>query len=135
MDGSAGDEAEELMRELWRRIDRRAFADAGALLAEDARVVWPASAETLTREQWVRANAEYGGDWAASVERVVAAGSQVAGAFRVFARDNPGEAFYAVSFATVESGRIRSLVEYWSDVAPCAPAAQARVRAGLSSRA
>jgi hypothetical protein len=88
----------------------------------------------LTRAQWLRANAQYGGDWAASVERVVAAGGEVACATRVFARDEPDEAFYAVSFATIEGGRIRTLVEYWSDVAPDAPLAQARLRGGLSSR-
>jgi ketosteroid isomerase-like protein len=131
---AGGRDPESVVRELWRCIDRHGFAEAAELLMEDARVVWPASDEVLTRDQWLRANAEYGGDWAASVERVVAAGGAVACATRVFARTNPDNAFYAVSFATIEGGRIRSLVEYWSDVAPDTPLTQARIRGGLSSR-
>jgi len=128
-------EAERVIRALWYHIDRREFGQAGALLAPQIRIVWPASCEILDRDQWVRANAEYGGDWAASVEHVVASGREAVCAARVWARDDPSRRFHAVSFATVEGGRITALVEYWSDVDPDAGPALARIGAGLSTRA
>jgi len=121
-----------LVLTFWAHVGARRFAEAGALLADAIEVAWPASGEVLTREQFVRANAEYPGDWATLVERLVARGDEVVSATRVYARQDPAQAFYAVSFFTVEDGRITALTEYWADVDRDAAPAVARRRSGLS---
>ncbi len=136
---SPGAESPDQLREtaahFWHLMDRRAYAQAGQILAEDAVVRWPSSQEQLTRDQWVSVNEAYPGNWACHVERAAVDGPQVITAARVWDRDDPRQAFHVVSFFNFLQGRIAQLTEYWSAVAPDDAPAVSRLRQGLSARA
>ncbi|MCL2555185.1 MAG: nuclear transport factor 2 family protein [Actinomycetia bacterium] len=108
-------DAAEIVRRLWARMEDRDWAGVGALLAEDAVVEWPVSAERIVgRENYVRVNAEYPEGWSIRVLRIVADGDQVVSEVEV-PHATMG-VHRAVSFWTVRDGRIVAGREYWSEV-------------------
>lgn len=124
----------EVATRFWLLMDRREYAQAGRLLAEDAVIRWPSSQEQLTRDHWVSVNDTYPGDWATHVERLAVDGGQVVTVARVYDRHDPRHAFHVVSFFEFRDSLIVQLTEYWSEIAAEAGPAGDRLRRGLSQR-
>lgn len=94
-------------------MEARDWAGVAALMAEDAVVEWPVSAERIVgRKNYLAVNSEYPEGWSIRLLRVVADGEQAVSEVEV-----PQEGvglFRVVSFWTVRDGRITSGREYWS---------------------
>lgn len=98
---------------LWARMQARDWSGVAALLAPDAVVDWPVSAERLPdRNAYVAVNAAYPEGWTVHEPRVIAQGSTVVSEVRVD-HEEVGT-HVAVSFWTVENGLITSGREYWT---------------------
>ena len=106
-------DAAQIIEALWTRMEARDWAGVGALLAEDAVVEWPVSAERIVgRENYVAVNREYPEGWSIRILRIVGAGDQAVSEVEV-----PQEGvgiFRAVSFWTLRDGLITSGREYWT---------------------
>ena len=105
----------EVVRALWNSIQARDWGAVADLIAEDAIVEWPVSAERIVgRDNYVAVNREYPEGWSINVLRIVADGDQVVSEVEVphaeFGR------FRAASFWTVTGGKIVRGTEYWSSV-------------------
>jgi ketosteroid isomerase-like protein len=108
-------ESEAVAREFWRRMASNDFASVAGLLAEGFVCDWPQSGERIAgAEAFVRVNAEYPahGRWRFDVRRVVGGAGEAVS--EVAVTDGVLRAV-AVSFFTVEDGRIARLREYWPD--------------------
>jgi hypothetical protein len=91
----------------------RDWEAAGALLAEDAVVIWPHSGETFRgRDAFVAVNATYPGRWEIALQRAEATET---GAVAVAEVSDGTRRFHAVSLAAGGPGRIASLTEYWGE--------------------
>ena len=102
----------------WQAVLRQ---DADALrgcFCEDAVIRWHNSNEQFTRDEFVRANCEYPGEWAGSLERAEPlAGGGLVMAAHVFSPQN-GLSFHVVSFVQLRGEQIAQLDEYWGDDGP-----------------
>ena len=105
----------EVVRTLWDSIQARDWGAVASLIAEDAIVEWPVSAERIVgRDNYVAVNCEYPEGWSINVLRVVADGDQVVSEVEV-PHAQLGK-FRAASFWTVTGGQIVRGTEYWSSV-------------------
>jgi ketosteroid isomerase-like protein len=106
-------DAATVVRELWTRAQARDWEGFGELVAEDAVIEWPVSAERIVgRANYVAVNREYPAGWEIRILRVISSGNQAASEVEVL-HETMGP-FRAASFWTVTDGQIARGVEYWS---------------------
>ena len=113
--------AVDVIRRFWIVMETNDFRAAGELLDDDFVLDWPQSGERVRgRENFARVNEEYpaAGPWHFTVHRVV--GDEREAVSEVSVTDGAVQA-RAVTFSTVEDGKITRMVEYWPDPFP-APA-------------
>lgn len=80
----------------------------------DAVINWHCTNEQFTTQEYIKANCDYPGDWAGEIERTEVLGDLIITAVRVYPK-NRSASFHVVSFIHLESGKIRSMDEYWAD--------------------
>ena len=113
--------AVEVVREFWRLMQSNDFHAVSTVLASEFVLEWPQSKERIRgAERFARMNREYPahGAWQFTVQRLV--GNQAEVVSEVDITDGVQNA-KAISFFTVEGGKITRLVEYWPE--PYAPSA------------
>ena len=89
----------------------------------DATIVWANTHEQFTVDEYIRANCEYPGEWEGCVEEIQCCSrfhddNRITVVAKVW--DGDGNASRTVSFiefGDTEGGLIRSMAEYWGDVA------------------
>jgi len=107
--------AETIVREYWRLMGTNDFGSVASVLASDFVLDWPQSKERVRgAERLSRLNTEYPahGLWRFSIRRLVAAGAEAVSDVDV--TDGVVMA-RAISFFTIEKGRIRRIVEFWPE--------------------
>ena len=107
--------AVEVVAEFWRLMGSNDFTAVGAVLAPDFVLEWPQSRELVRgAENFARMNAEYPahGPWRFTVNRLIGDTSQAVSDVTV--TDGVVVA-RALSFFTVEQGRISRIVEFWPE--------------------
>jgi ketosteroid isomerase-like protein len=105
----------------WLEMGRNDWHAAAELLREDFVLEWPQSGECFRgRQSFIAVNANYpaSGPWRFTVNRIVAEATTVVSDVSV--TDGTIQA-RAVTFFTVEDGRICRITEFWPD--PFTPAA------------
>lgn len=118
--------AEAVVRRFWELMSSNDFALVGDVLADSLLVEWPQSNERIRgRDNFIRMNSEYPahGRWVFTLEQLVANAAQVV--TDVSLTDGVQWA-RAISFFTVEDGKITRMLEYWPDNYP-APANRAHL--------
>lgn len=108
--------AESVVREFWRLMATNNFASVKAVLAPSFILEWPQSKERIRGgENFVRMNAEYPtmtGWWQFQINRLVAQDSAVVTHVSITDGKQNAE---AISFFTVQDGKITHLLEYWPE--------------------
>jgi SnoaL-like domain len=110
-----------LARDFWRLMASNDFYSVAAVLAPEFVLEWPQSGERIRGAQnFGRMNHEYEahGPWRFNIVRLV--GNNLEAVTEVDITDGKQQA-KAISFFTVEGGKISRLVEYWPE--PYAPRA------------
>lgn len=105
----------ELVHEYWRLMASNDFASVGAVLAPGFVLEWPQSNERIRgAARYAQMNAEYPahGRWTFRVDRVV--GGERDAVSDVTVSDGVQTA-RALSFFTIEHGRVAKLVEFWPE--------------------
>lgn len=113
--------AVELVAAFWQRMQSNDFAYAAELLADDYRLDWPQSQESVLGPAcFAQLNREYPahGRWQFEVLRIVGDAEQAVSEVRV--SDGVQHA-RAITFSTVRAGKIVHQREFWPDPYP-APA-------------
>ena len=109
----------EIARAWWQAIDRADFAAAVRLMAPEVVVDWPLSNERMASPlMWQQVNEHYPGRWAATVRSVVVENDSVVSVANI---SDGSITVVAISFFTIQEGRITNLLEYWPE--PYAPPA------------
>jgi ketosteroid isomerase-like protein len=113
---SEGDsDAIALVREFWRLMATNDFDAVSAVLAPDFTLEWPQSRERIRGAQrFAQMNREYPaeGPWRFTIHRIV--GQQAEAVSDVAVTDGRQEG-RAISFFSIEAGRIVRIVEFWPD--------------------
>lgn len=111
-------DAKGVIEAYWTRMEARDWDGVAALLAEDAVVEWPDTAERFVgREACVGVNREYPEGWSIRVLRVVADTDHPDQVVSEVEIPQKGVGvFRAASFWTVRDGRIVQGTEYWTTV-------------------
>jgi ketosteroid isomerase-like protein len=105
-------EPEEIVAELWRRIQARDWEGVGELLAEDFVLEWPnARVRIRGRTNFVEFNRSYPEGWSIEVLRILAERDVAISEVRV-PHPTVGP-HYALSYFEVENGRLARGREYW----------------------
>ncbi|MEO8310424.1 MAG: nuclear transport factor 2 family protein [Caldimonas sp.] len=107
--------AAEVAREFWRLMASNDFSSVAAVLAPMFVLEWPQSRERVRgAERFARINREYvtHGLWRFDVVRLF--GSETEAVSEVEVSDGTQHA-RAISFFSVEDGKITRLVEYWPE--------------------
>jgi hypothetical protein len=110
----------EVAREFWRLMQSNDFHSVGAVLAGEFVLEWPQSKERIRgAERFARMNHEYPahGAWQFTVKRLIGNEGEVVSEVEI--TDGVQKA-KALSFFTVEGGKITRLVEYWPEPYPAA---------------
>lgn len=105
----------QIVTSFWTMMQTNDWTAAAALFADEYELVWPQSGERIRgRTNFVAINAAYpaAGRWQFTVERVVVDGDTAV--TDVVVTDGVVQA-RALTFTTVQRGRIRRQVEYWPD--------------------
>lgn len=113
-------ETEKLVREFWRLMETNDFASAAELLAPDFTLDWPQSGERIRGpKNFAAVNSEYpaNGPWKFKINSLVAGPDSVA--TDVDVTDGTVHA-RAISFFTVQNGKISHITEFWPDPFPAA---------------
>jgi ketosteroid isomerase-like protein len=106
---------EDVVNRFWAAFERRDWAGARRLLADDAVLDWPVTGERIEgADGIIHVNAIYPEGWTIHPQRTVALTAEQV--YSVVKVDHPPGAFYAVSFFRLHEGRIRAVEEYWSTV-------------------
>ena len=116
----------DVVREFWRLMQSNDFKSVATVLASDFVLEWPQSNERIRgAERFARLNQDYPahGPWQFTLRRLIGSDSEVVS--EVVITDGTQRAV-AISFFTVEGGRITRLVEYWPEPYP-APANRAHL--------
>ena len=104
-----------VIAELWGRTQARDWDGVGDLVAPDAVIEWPVSAERIVgRANYVAVNREYPEGWEIRVLRIVASGDQVVSEVEVPHADLG--VFRVASFFTVTGGQVTRATEYWTSL-------------------
>ena len=102
-----------VVEKLWACIQARYWAGVAELIAEDAVIEWPVSAERIVgRENFAAVNSGYPEGWSIHLLRVVAEGDQVVSEVEIPHKELG--TFRAVSLWTVRDGKIVNGREYWT---------------------
>ncbi|MGF6997598.1 nuclear transport factor 2 family protein [Paraburkholderia sp. GAS32] len=107
--------ASHVVQEFWRLMATNNFHAVAAVLAEDFVLEWPQSKERIRgAANFALLNTEYPaqGPWVFTINRIV--GSEKEAVSDVFVTDGVLHA-RAISFFTVEDGKITRMVEFWPD--------------------
>jgi len=118
--------AADVVREFWRLMATNDFASVAAVLAPDFVLEWPQSRERIRGPaHFVRMNQEYPahGPWRFTINRIVAGAGEAVSDVSI--TDGVHSA-RALSFFTIEDGRVTRMVEYWPEPYP-APANRAHL--------
>ena len=108
--------AVEVVRRFWELMATNDFYSVGAVLSDEFVLEWPQSRERIRgQNRFAQMNAEYpsNGPWMFTVNRVVGSDSEVV--TDVSVTDGVQNA-RAISFFSVENGRITRLVEFWPEL-------------------
>lgn len=111
----SSDSAESVVCEYWRLMGTNDFGAVASVLASDFVLEWPQSRERVRgADRFVQLNADYPshGPWRFVINRLVAAGPEVVSDVEV--TDGVVSA-RAISFFTIERGRISRIVEFWPE--------------------
>ncbi|WKX71723.1 nuclear transport factor 2 family protein [Streptomyces sp. XD-27] len=98
----------------WATAQARDWHAFAATLAADVRYELPQTRERVTgRENVVRFNAEYPGEWSLEVERIVADGDQAVSwiRFTIGEEETQGIGF----FTAAPDGRIQTITDFWPE--------------------
>jgi ketosteroid isomerase-like protein len=107
-------DAAVVIQAYWAAANARDWDAFAALLAEDVVYELPQTRERIRgRDRYVQFNAEYPGDWTATVVRAVGTGSNGASwtTFTVDGESVPGLCFFDLD----EDGRIARLADFWPE--------------------
>lgn len=107
--------AVEVVREFWRLMATNDFESVGSVMAPEFVVDWPQSKERIRgAENFARMNQEYpaNGPWKFSIQQII--GNETDVVSNVSITDGVQSAT-AISFFTVNQGKIVRLVEYWPE--------------------
>ena len=110
----------EVVREFWRLMQSNDFHSVSAVLAREFVLEWPQSKERIRgAERFARVNREYPahGTWQFTILRLIGDGAEAVSEVEI--TDGVQKA-KAISFFTVEGGKITRLVEYWPEPYPAA---------------
>jgi ketosteroid isomerase-like protein len=105
----------DVVREFWRLMATNDFSSVAAVLAPAFVLEWPQSRERIRgAERFARLNREYParGPWRFTIQRLVAGAAEVV--TDVTVTDGAVTA-RAISFFTLENGRIARIVEFWPE--------------------
>jgi len=108
----------DVVREFYQRMNTNDFHLAGELLSDQFVLEWPQSKERIRgRENFIAVNAEYpaSGRWVFTINRIV--GNETEVVSDVSVTDGVQRA-RAITFSTVDNGRITSQVEFWPEEYP-----------------
>ena len=104
-----------VIEELWGRTQARDWAGVAELVAPEAVIEWPVSAERIVGPaNYVAVNREYPEGWQIRVLRIVASGDQVVSEVEVPHAELG--VFRVASFFTVADGQITRGTEYWTSL-------------------
>jgi ketosteroid isomerase-like protein len=118
--------AADVVREFWRLMASNDFASVAAVLAPDFVLEWPQSRERMRGPgNFVRMNQEYPahGPWCFTINRIVGGAGEAVSDVSI---TDGVQSARALSFFTIEDGRVSRLVEYWPEPYP-APANRAHL--------
>lgn len=107
--------AVHVVQEFWRLMATNDFHSVTAVLADDFMLEWPQSNERIRgAANFAQFNAEYPaqGRWVFTINRIV--GNEKDAVSDVSVTDSVLQA-RAISFFTVEHGKIARVVEYWPE--------------------
>ena len=116
----------------WDAVIRQDAQAIRPFFAPDAVIRWHCSNECFTVEEFIRANCDYPGHWAAEMERLTDTPDGLVTAMRVWPMDGD-ISFHVASFFVLKDDLIHSLDEYWGDDAP-APQWRRQMRIGSPIR-
>jgi hypothetical protein len=106
--------AEDLVRALWRAFDDVRFEDVRPLLAENFVAEWPQTDERIVGpSNFIALNTNYPGKWRCTLLDLLADGDRIVTQVKISDGDTT---LYALSFFTIEAGRISHAREYFADV-------------------
>ncbi|HOI43573.1 MAG TPA: nuclear transport factor 2 family protein [Elusimicrobiales bacterium] len=111
---------EKIVREFWRLMGTNDFYSASAVLAPDFVLDWPQSGERIRGpENFADVNSEYPshGPWKFGINSLVAGPDSAV--TDVSVTDGVVHA-RAITFFTVEKGKIARITEFWPDPFPAA---------------
>ena len=104
-----------VIREFWRLMASNDFTSVGTVLADDFVLEWPQSGERIRgRDNFAAMNSEYPahGPWRFAVNDLFGEGSRAVSDVSVTDGVQQGR---ALSFFTVQDGRITRIVEFWPE--------------------
>lgn len=107
--------AVQVVQEFWRLMASNDFQSVTAVLADDFMLEWPQSNERIRgAANFAQFNAEYPaqGRWVFTINRIV--GNETDAVSDVSITDSVLQA-RAISFFTVEHGKIARVVEFWPE--------------------
>ncbi len=100
----------DIVLQFWDDMHRQHWNSLARYFHEDARINWHNTNEQFTVDEFIRANAQYPGDWQIEAERILSAGDLVISVVRV---SDENLSFHATSFFTFREGKVSALDEYW----------------------
>jgi len=118
--------AHSVVQDFWRLMATNDFHSVASVLAPGFTLEWPQSRERIRgAENFVRMNQEYPahGPWQFVINRLVGGASEVVSDVSI--TDGVQNA-RAISFFTIEQGKVAWMVEYWPEPYP-APANRAHL--------
>ncbi len=106
----------QVVKKFWDRFDKKDYRGTEILLDERFETNWVTTREKFDRENFIKVNEDYPGDWCTVAEKIENLdNNRVMSITHVFSPSSQGE-FYATSIFTIKEGKIVYIEEYWAEV-------------------
>lgn len=98
----------------WKDTISKNKENLNSYFYNDAKILWPCTNEEFTKEEYLKANCDYPGEWIGTIESLEERENEIILVGNVVSIDKTISC-HVVSFIYLKEDKIIKLVEYWAD--------------------
>lgn len=102
------------IKSYWNDVINKNKEKLSSYFFDNAKILWPCTNEEFTKEEYLKANCDYPGEWIGIIENIEEIDNEIILVGNVLSKDKTISC-HVVSFIYLKEDKIIKLIEYWAD--------------------